>query len=165
MPCGGQLQCSGLACVVPLPCGAERTFHGCMGYRSYKSFCSMPCSWLCLPRALLSSCACLKTYAGRKHGNDNNDDDDDDDDEMGITESGSTAVTCFVSCLRAICLRLGRHPPDCVRERASQHVLTQRCAVGFAGARRLQITGKTIYCANAGDSRAVMCRAGKLAEC
>lgn len=59
-----------------------------------------------------------KEVARRKHGNDNNDDDDDDDDEMGITESGSTAVTCF-------------------------------------------ITGKTIYCANAGDSRAVMCRAGK----
>ena len=120
MPCGGQLQCSGLACVVPLSCGVERTFHGLMASRAYKSFCSMPCSWLCLPRALLCSSACLKTYAGRKHGNDSNDDDDDDDDdEMGITESGSTAVTCFVSCLRTICLRVRRGTRLCASERAS----------------------------------------------
>jgi hypothetical protein len=33
---------------------------------------------------------------GRKHGNDQEDDDDDDDDEIGVTDSGSTAVTCFV---------------------------------------------------------------------
>jgi len=46
------------------------------------------------------------------------DDDDDDDDEIGLTESGSTAVTCFIK-------------------------------------------GNIIYCANAGDSRAVMSRAGK----
>jgi len=61
-----------------------------------------------------------KEVARRKHGNDNQDldDDDDEDDEIGVTESGSTAVTCFIK-------------------------------------------GKTIYCANAGDSRAVMCRAGK----
>ena len=33
----------------------------------------------------------------RKHGNNQDlDDDDDDDDELGVTESGSTAVTCFV---------------------------------------------------------------------
>jgi hypothetical protein len=33
----------------------------------------------------------------RKHGNNQDmDDDDDDDDEMCVTESGSTAVTCFV---------------------------------------------------------------------
>ena len=53
----------------------------------------------------------------RKHGNDMDDDDDDDDDEIGVTESGSTAVTCFIK-------------------------------------------GNIIYCANAGDSRAVICRAG-----
>lgn len=59
-----------------------------------------------------------KEVARRKHGNDQEDDDDDDDDEIGVTDSGSTAVTCFLK-------------------------------------------GKTIYCANAGDSRAVMCRTGK----
>ena len=32
----------------------------------------------------------------RKHGNDMDDDDDDDDDEIGVTESGSTVVTCFI---------------------------------------------------------------------
>jgi len=60
-----------------------------------------------------------KEVARRKHGNNQDmDDDDDDDDEMCVTESGSTAVTCFIK-------------------------------------------GNTIYCANAGDSRGVLCRAGK----
>ena len=37
-------------------------------------------------------------YCCRKHGNNQDlDDDDDDDDEIGVTESGSTAVTTFVS--------------------------------------------------------------------
>lgn len=61
-----------------------------------------------------------KEVARRKHGSDNQDmdDDDEDDDDIGVTESGSTAVTCFMK-------------------------------------------GSTIYCANAGDSRAVLCRSGK----
>ena len=62
-----------------------------------------------------------KEVARRKHGRENqddDDDDDDDDDEICVTESGSTAVTCFIN-------------------------------------------GSTIYCANAGDSRAVLCKAGK----
>ena len=46
---------------------------------------------------LILSGSCPTEYCCRKHGNNQDDDDDDDDDEIGVTESGSTAVTTFVS--------------------------------------------------------------------
>lgn len=66
---------------------------------------------------------------------DEDEDEEDEDGSIHVTDSGSTAVTCLVLIYMFKCLRAN---------------------IEFCS----QILDRVIYCANAGDSRAVLCRNG-----